>query len=74
MAQNIYMVRSRSHVKIICKGHPFVVSVLHLLLLLLLLRVHEKFADDAIATFCCSVVQLQRQGGGGGKGTGTIPI
>ena len=42
--------RSRSHVKIIHKGHRFVLSALRVLLL----NKHKKFEDDAIARFCCS--------------------
>ena len=45
--------RSRSHIKIICKGHLFVLSELRLLLL----NKHKKFEDDAIARFCCSAFQ-----------------
>ena len=42
---------SRSHVKVIRKGHLFVLSELRLLLM----NKHKKFEDDAIARFCCSV-------------------
>ena len=51
MAQNTERTeRSRSHVKVIRKGHRFVLSALRLLLL----NKHKKFEDDAIARFCCS--------------------
>ena len=42
--------RSRSHVKVIRKGHRFVLSALRLVLL----NKHKKFEDSAIARFCCS--------------------
>ena len=42
--------RSRSHVKVIRKGHRFVKSALRLLFL----NKHKKFEDDAIARFCCT--------------------
>ena len=44
--------RSRSHIKVIRKGHLFVLSSLRLLLL----NKHKKFEDDAIARFCCSAL------------------
>ena len=43
--------RSRSHVKVIHKGHLFVLSDLRLVLL----NKDKKFEDDAIVRFCCSV-------------------
>ena len=55
MAQNTKKTkRSRSHVKVIRKGHQFVKSDLRLLLL----NKHKKFEDDASARFCCSACQL----------------
>ena len=57
MAQNTKRTeRSRSHVKVIRKGHLFVLSDLRLLLL----NKHKKFEDDAIARFYCSVFPLPR--------------
>ena len=48
--------RSRSHVKVIRKGHRFVKSDLRLVLL----NKEKKFEDDAIARFCCSALWLHR--------------
>ena len=49
--------RSRSHIKVFRKGHLFVLSALRLLLL----NMHKKFEDGAIARFCCSACQPLRR-------------
>ena len=58
MAQNTKgLERSRSHIKVIRKGHLFVLSDLRLLLL----NKHKKFEDDAVARFCCSGGKSKRR-------------
>ena len=45
------MVRSRSHIKVIRKGHCVVESSV----CLLFFNKHKKFEDEAIARFCCNI-------------------